>query len=429
MPAKPFLLLIPSYNQAHYIGDAVRSVLAQDDPDWELWIVDNSSDATPQVMREFTDPRIRFHHIPERMDPGTCLNWMLERAHGEMFSYLHTDNNLLPDYVRRFRAALQGRPLGLAYCDMRVIDGSGRCTGVHRRGSFDLPRLLSLDPLGVPFAATTELARRLGGFSVRDVADDVRFCIAAHGLAEFVHVREPIIDYRVHGGSRTADAGGASGMRAMFLKLLAGMQPQLEAGGVQPRQALAEEVQRRLDDLEWLAEHLWYRVVSRRMPAWWAGRFKLDRLFEAALFRLPGLRRGRQAPPATAMFGLRDAAGRRINPLRSALAALYLRLRARPLRKQADHAALVLLPWACMELGAGPGSPVAFRIRSLDFRTIWAARELETALGWRPLIDAAIEAPGWLRWGRATGAEPLLDAAQSLVLTRADLAAPPPVTS
>ena len=81
------------------------------------------------------------------------------------------------------------------------------------------------------------------------------------------------------------------------------------------------------------------------------------------------------------------------------------------------------------ELGAGPGSPVAFRIRSLDFRTIWAARELETALGWRPLIDAAIEAPGWLRWGRATGAEPLLDAAQSLVLTRADLAAPPPVTS
>jgi len=56
----PFLLLMPSYNQSHYIVEAVRSVLAQDDQDWELWIVDNSSDNTPQVMHEFTDPRIRF---------------------------------------------------------------------------------------------------------------------------------------------------------------------------------------------------------------------------------------------------------------------------------------------------------------------------------------------------------------------------------
>jgi hypothetical protein len=188
---------MPSYDQAHDIGDAVRILLAQDDPDWEPWIVDNSSDPTPQLMGGFPDACIRFHHIPQRMDPGTCLNWMLERAQGEIFSYLHTDNKLQPDYVRTLRAALKERPLGLAYCDMLVIDGGGRRTGVHRRGRFDPPRLLSLDPLGVPFAATMELARRLSGFNVRDVADDVRFCIAAHGPAEFVHVREPIIDYRV----------------------------------------------------------------------------------------------------------------------------------------------------------------------------------------------------------------------------------------
>ena len=412
MPAGPFLLLMPSYNQAHYIVEAVRSVLAQDDPDWELWIVDNSSDSTPQVMREFTDPRIHFHHIALRMDPGTCLNWMLERAQGESFSYLHTDNNLQPDYVRIFRAALQGRPLALAYCDQRVIDGRGRCTGVHRRGPFDLPRMLSLDPLGVPFAATTELARLQGGFSVNDVADDVRFCIAAHGVAEFVHVREPIIDYRVHEGSRTADAGGVSGMRAMFLKLFGRVVPELEARGLRPRQALAEETQRRLDDLEWQAEHLWCRVMSRRMPAWWDGRFRIDRLFEAGLLHLPKFKPGRHAPPLRTLLGLRRPAGGRISPLRGALAALFLRLRARPLRLQADRAALVLLPWASMELAAEPGAALAFRIRSLDFRTLWAARELEASLGWRPLLDPAVSAPPWLAWGRAAGHEPLLDASK-----------------
>lgn len=418
MSASPFLLLMPSYNQAHYVVDAVRSVLAQDDPEWELWIVDNSSDDTPRVMQQFTDPRIHFHHIPQRMDPGTCLNWMLDRVQGEAFSYLHTDNNLQPDYVRVFRAALQGRPLGLAYCDHRIIDGQGRCIGVHRRGSFDLPRLLSLDPLGVPFAATIELARRLGGFSVKDVADDVRFCIAAHGVAEFVHVPEPVIDYRVHDGSRTADAGGVSGMRAMFLKLFSRVQPELEARGLQPRLALAEETRRRLDDLEWQAEHLWYRVLGRRMPAWWDGRFRLDRLFEAGLLHLPKLRGGAHAPPSATMWSLRDAAGRRINPLRVALAALFLRLRGRALRLQADRAALVLLPWACMELGAEPGTPLAFRVASLDFRTVWAARELETSLGWQPLLDPALAAPRWLRWGRAAGHEPLLEAARLPRFTR-----------
>src|SRR5690606_3476394 len=82
----PFLLIMPSYNQSHYIGSAIDSILAQEDPDWELWIVDNSSDDTPAVVQKYQDVRIKFFHIPERMDPGTCLNWALQRAEGRDFS-------------------------------------------------------------------------------------------------------------------------------------------------------------------------------------------------------------------------------------------------------------------------------------------------------------------------------------------------------
>lgn len=413
----PFLLLMPSYNQAHFIGQAVRSVLAQDDPDWELWIVDNSTDSTPEVMRAFDDRRIHFHHIPERMDPGTCLNWMLERAQGELFSYLHTDNNLHPSYVRRFRAALAGKPMGLAHCDMRVINGQGRYTRVHRRGAFDLPRLLSLDPLGAPFAATTALARQIGGFSVRDVADDVRFCTTAHGVAEFVYVREPILDYRAHEGSRTTDAGGVSGMREMFLKLFVRMRPELEARGIEPRQCLAREICARLDDLEWLLEDWWHRDISKALPAWWEGPFKIDHLFAAGFLRLPRIQPGHNAP--VWRLGLRDAAGRRVNPLRSALVRLYLRIRARDARRLAERAVQVLLPWACMELGVEPRAPVAIRIRSFDFRTVWAARQFEAVLGWRPLVDPAVTPPLWLRWGAAAGDEPLLDCSREPRLQRA----------
>jgi len=90
--------MVSSKQLARFIGEAVASVLGQDDPDWELWILDNSTDETPQVMEAYRDERIHFVHEPARMDPGSCLNWMLERAVGEHFSYIHTDNRLLPGF-------------------------------------------------------------------------------------------------------------------------------------------------------------------------------------------------------------------------------------------------------------------------------------------------------------------------------------------
>lgn len=82
------------------------------------------------------------------MDPGSCLNWMLERASGRDFSYVHTDNNLHLSYERKMRAALTVHPLALAHCHMRTIDEAGRHVNVYRRGSFDLARLVSVNSLG-----------------------------------------------------------------------------------------------------------------------------------------------------------------------------------------------------------------------------------------------------------------------------------------
>jgi hypothetical protein len=217
----PFSLLMPSYNQARFIGEAVASVLAQDDPDWELWILDNSTDETPQVMASFPDPRIHFVHEPARMDPGTCLNWMLERARGEHFSYIHTDNRLLPSFVRAHRAALSAHPLALAVCDYWVITEAGQRRKLRKRQDpFPLERLFSVDTIGVPFAATLELARRLGGFATTDLADDVLFVLKADALGPRVHIHQPQMEYRVHGGSRFLASGLARVQRAIHRSIV-----------------------------------------------------------------------------------------------------------------------------------------------------------------------------------------------------------------
>lgn len=404
----PFLLLMPSFNQAHYIADAVRSVLSQDDPDWQLWILDNSTDNTPEVMTQFSDPRIRFHHISERMDPGSCLNWMLERAHGKYFSYLHTDNNLEPCYVRLFRAALLSHELALAYCDMHEIDAQGRRVKLFRRGPFDLPRLLSFDTLGVPFAATTNLARRLGGFSAEDLADDVRFCVSSFGLAKFVYVSEPLIEYRLHPGSRTEAAGGPSGMRDAFLVALPKAILTLEQRGMQPMQQVAHELNQRLTEFENLARSLWERNLGW-VPARWLGTFDLDRLFHEGVLTLPKMEPGLYSPPRAFIAWTGD--GRWTNPIRYALIRRFFR-RSRELRRYSDRILPLLLPWAQFAAGALAGSTTPFRIRNLDLRTVWIARLLQVELRWSPRIDPSIAVPHWLHWDPADGTEMLLDCAQ-----------------
>lgn len=411
-----FLLLMPSYNQAHYIGQAVDSILAQDDPDWELWIVDNSSDATPQLMQRYAgEPRIHYHHIPARMDPGQCLNWMLEKTagRGTMFSYVHTDNNLHPAYVRAFRAALAVDELALAYCDMRTIDDQGRRIAVTRRGPFDLVRLLSLSPLGVPFAATVALAQRLGGFSTDDVADDVRFCIEAWSHARFVHLPEPLMDYRLHGGSRTEATGGEVRMHRAFLATLAHVRPVLERAGLRPVDVLAQAVARRLDDLDLAVENWSY---ARRIDAepWWNGLPRLDPLFQAGLMPVPRRWRGALAglvPPGSA--ALRAVAARGGPSFKAAWVTHRLR---KPLGGALTQLAEVLLPWAHLRLGVpGAGDGPALCLKSCDARTLIGAGMLRATLGCPLRTDARAQAgtqakaAAWLALEAARGGEPELD--------------------
>lgn len=400
-----FLLLMPSYNQARYIAEAVKSVLAQDDPDWELWIVDNSTDATPEVMRRYTDPRIRFHHIPQRMDPGSCLNWMLERAQGECFSYVHTDNNLRPDYVSSMRRALAGKPMGLAYCDMRVINDYGLVTRIHRRGAFDLGRLFSIDTLGVPFAATRQLERAVGGFRANDLADDVRFCVSAYGLAEYVHLEQPLLDYRLHEQSRTTDSGMPR-IRQAFLDMFLELRPQLAGRGVpDPVPGLARGVTEKFEALEDFIETLWRNWLSRVLSPWWTEGRAVDHLFYAGFIRVPGFTGTQPKPPLKPFIRGRDgriAAG----PVRVYAAAVLRSLRRVRIYGLGDRLQHYLLPWAYL---VSNGKPQRFRVARADFRNLVAARQLQYALGWQPTVAPGAQFPPWIEWPAATGAEPLLE--------------------
>lgn len=93
--------IMPVRNRAGMIPDAIRSVLAQSHPNWELIIVDDgSTDDTVEVVKSFaaTDSRIRLVTQPPS---GVCLarNAGLDQANGEFVTFIDSDNEWLPDFI------------------------------------------------------------------------------------------------------------------------------------------------------------------------------------------------------------------------------------------------------------------------------------------------------------------------------------------
>ncbi|MBK7960846.1 MAG: glycosyltransferase family 2 protein [Bdellovibrionales bacterium] len=90
-------LIIPTYNRADFLVDAVNSAFAQDYSDLEIIIADNaSSDHTSSAAKYFSkDPRIKYFRNPENI--GMVKNWrkaVLEYATGEWFLILSDDDIL-----------------------------------------------------------------------------------------------------------------------------------------------------------------------------------------------------------------------------------------------------------------------------------------------------------------------------------------------
>lgn len=97
-------LIMPLFNGGLTVERAVRSVLAQSSPDWELIIVDdNSSDDGPDVVRRLmAEPGGEKLHLvlhEENAGPSAARNTGISRATGTYIGFLDCDDELLPTFL------------------------------------------------------------------------------------------------------------------------------------------------------------------------------------------------------------------------------------------------------------------------------------------------------------------------------------------
>ena len=129
----PFIsVVIPAYNGASFIREAIDSVFAQSFDDYDVLVVDDgSTDETRAIVESYGD-RVRYHY-QENQGLAVARNTGLRLAGGRYITYLDADDIWEPDNLRVKAAVLRAQPdLGGVFSEFSVFDEQGPQQG---RGS------------------------------------------------------------------------------------------------------------------------------------------------------------------------------------------------------------------------------------------------------------------------------------------------------
>lgn len=236
-PGEPGLvsIVLPVYNGAALVGQAIDSVLAQRYPKFELIALnDGSKDSSAAILDRYAerDPRIRVVHQENRKLPRT-LSRGFRLARGEFLTWTSDDNLLRPECLEKLVGCLLRHPSwDMVYANEDLIDAHGQ----PLRGSpYFLPNqsppgsehivfpessarlnTVMYNYVGAAFMYRSRVAYLLGDYSAqRFTVEDYDYWLQVNTLLNLHHADfpEPIYDYRFHGESLTArieELGGRS---------------------------------------------------------------------------------------------------------------------------------------------------------------------------------------------------------------------------
>lgn len=208
-------VIIPAYNVQAYIGDAVRSVLAQDFDDWECLVVDDgSTDDTAAIVAAFDDPRIRLLR-QQNAGVSAARNTGIARTTADAVVFLDGDDELHPTALRRLRESLIEHPEAVLVfgTTMRMtpdgeIEPGQKHPARHAYVTGDvLGHMLVHDRVfwnGGQVLVRTRHLRAVGGYrlGMRLSEDWELFCrLAALGPCVFIGPQDEILRHRVRPGS------------------------------------------------------------------------------------------------------------------------------------------------------------------------------------------------------------------------------------
>jgi glycosyltransferase involved in cell wall biosynthesis/predicted Zn-dependent protease len=205
-------VVIPCYKQAHFLPEAVASVLAQTFQDFEIIIVndgspDNTSETARRLIAENPGRKIRLVEKPNGGLPS-ARNAGFRAALAGYVLPLDADDQIKPTMLEKLKPILDGNPkVGFAYAHIQHF---GDVDTEWPLPDFDPDYLVTKDNMCTCCALVRKSAwEQVGGYNdiMRDGYEDWDFWIGCveHGWTGQCH-HEPLFLYRKHGHSMITDA-------------------------------------------------------------------------------------------------------------------------------------------------------------------------------------------------------------------------------
>ena len=223
-------VIIPCYKQAHFLPEAVESVVSQSYPDWEIIIVndgspDNTNEVAQQLINKYSNKKIRLlkKDNGERSD---ARNAGIAIANGEYILPLDADDKLAANALRNLLA------LALEQTSPCVVFGSVQRFGVVNTrfigaDHYSLKNLLQFNMVNVSSMFSKKVWQMLKGYKTEmTMYEDWEFWINCHQHnIPFIGTRNIVLYYRKHSNSTTAN-NSAKKHNFFFAKIIS-LHPQL----------------------------------------------------------------------------------------------------------------------------------------------------------------------------------------------------------
>lgn len=122
--SRPFVsVVMPSFNHAEFIGQAIESVLNQTYDNFEFIIADDASeDNSTEIIRRYDDPRIQFKQIPQNTGFSAC-EYIYEQAKGKYIASICSDDMWKPTALEKRVAFLEENDeYGCCFCQPEVLN-------------------------------------------------------------------------------------------------------------------------------------------------------------------------------------------------------------------------------------------------------------------------------------------------------------------
>jgi glycosyltransferase involved in cell wall biosynthesis len=136
-------IVTPSYNQGQFIEETIRSVVCQNYPDIEYFIIDGGSeDCTVDIIRKYEN--LLSYWVSESDNGQTdAINKGLKLATGDIIAYLNSDDVYCPNIFLKIADFFEQNPgIAMVYGNVVHIDCNGKLLSVVRTGRLDKTKYL-----------------------------------------------------------------------------------------------------------------------------------------------------------------------------------------------------------------------------------------------------------------------------------------------